>query len=101
MMRVTSWHASAALMLVSKSPSQINRLFSGDLRSRFEAASIVYINICQSVSLVMSVLKYAFAVLFAVICLGAVGCGESRPDPRDNPDFNEAGMNDPSVYKMD
>ena len=49
----------------------------------------------------MSVLKYTFAVLFAVICLGAVGCGESRPDPRDNPDFNEAGMNDPSVYKMD
>jgi hypothetical protein len=49
----------------------------------------------------MLVLKYTFAILFAVVCLGAVGCGESRPDPRANPEFNEAGMDDPSQYKMD
>jgi hypothetical protein len=49
----------------------------------------------------MSVLKYAFAALFTMICLGAIGCGESRPDPRANPNFNEADMDDPSLSKMD
>jgi hypothetical protein len=31
----------------------------------------------------------------------AVGCGDSRPDPRANPDFNEAAMEDPMSVKLD
>lgn len=49
----------------------------------------------------MLMLKYMFALMFTVICLGTVGCGDSRPDPRANPDFNEADMDDPSLSKMD
>lgn len=27
----------------------------------------------------------------------SLGCGEKRPDPRANPDFDEEAFNDPSV----
>ncbi|WP_164101305.1 hypothetical protein [Candidatus Laterigemmans baculatus] len=27
----------------------------------------------------------------------SVGCGESRPDPRANPDFDEEAYNDPNI----
>lgn len=38
------------------------------------------------------------SLLFAAL---SVGCGESRPDPRANPDFNEAAMEDPMSVKLD
>ncbi len=31
----------------------------------------------------------------------APGCGDGRPDPRDNPDFDEEAFNDPDAIKMD
>jgi hypothetical protein len=32
-----------------------------------------------------------------MLLLATPGCGDGRPDPRDNPNFDEAGYRDPSV----
>lgn len=33
--------------------------------------------------------------------LAAPGCGDGRPDPRANPDFDEEGYNNPADVKLD
>ncbi len=48
----------------------------------------------------MLALKSAMLALFACACLASVGCGESRPDPRENPNFNEAALEDPGSVKL-
>jgi len=34
------------------------------------------------------------------VCFVVVGCGEKRPDPRANPDFNEKAFTDPMSVQM-
>jgi hypothetical protein len=49
----------------------------------------------------MSVFGKFLIVCSLLVTSFAVGCGDSRPDPRANPDFNEAAMEDPMSVKMD
>jgi hypothetical protein len=49
----------------------------------------------------MSVFGKFLIACCLVVTAFAVGCGDSRPDPRANPDFNEAAMEDPMSVKMD
>ncbi len=48
----------------------------------------------------MLVSKFALLSIFVVICCLSVGCGDGRPDPRANPDFNEESMTDPGSVKL-
>ena len=43
------------------------------------------------------------ALLVGIVALpmfGLTGCGPSKPDPRDNPDFNHASAANPGAVKM-
>jgi hypothetical protein len=55
----------------------------------------------KSIGKSMSVSKQVLLTLCAVLFCVATGCGDSRPDPRANPDFNEEAMNNPGSVKMD
>lgn len=43
----------------------------------------------------------AFLCLSMLASFSLTGCEPSRPDPRANPNFNEAAMTDPSKVNMD
>jgi hypothetical protein len=38
--------------------------------------------------------------LFALVLGIIVGCGDGRPDPRDNPDFQHETLDNPAAVKM-
>lgn len=40
-------------------------------------------------------------ILVPFLTVLTLGCGPSRPDPRENPDFNEDALNDPDAIQMD
>jgi hypothetical protein len=45
-------------------------------------------------------IRLVFSALPLVMAISFVGCGESRPDPRENPDFDEEVLNDPGKVEM-
>ncbi len=46
-------------------------------------------------------MKLSLILSLSLFVLGAVvGCGDGRPDPRDNPDFNAETLDNPGAVKM-
>lgn len=47
--------------------------------------------------LIQSIVYFALPLTLVFV----LGCGEGRPDPRENPDFNEEALNDPGSIELD
>lgn len=58
---------------------------------------MIHANYLEMTATMRSALYFVF---FSALLLVVTGCGPDRPDPRDNPDFNEAAWSDPSVNPM-
>ncbi len=46
---------------------------------------------------------FKLSLTFALSCMflaAVIGCGDGKPDPRDNPDFNAETLDNPGAVKM-